>query len=221
MQFTTPREFDPADHVAALGAGQGLLAARVEQIYEHLVVFEAVDAQAQSLPADHVHRAEIETGFAALVHIHEVDPARARLVGMTPLWVAGIHDLLAPVAQYLPRVHMPERPVVHPRGREIVERAGCVQLVLRVAVHIRMQQTDREAVTGDALKPAGQVSPLIARRVAHPVDRPTLRVFRVDRYRLDFRAEAYATGGERNSRLPTVQRVVVAVADKRSDAVFC
>ena len=79
-----------------------------------------------------------------VVNVHQVHAPRARLVGVTPLGIAGIDHRGAFLPQHLPGVDVAQRPIVKACIGKVRDGAGGVGVVVEVATHVGVKQTDAE-----------------------------------------------------------------------------
>ena len=79
------------------------------------------DVERRTLPPHGVHGPEVEVDGPVVVHVDEIDAARAGLVRMPALGVAGVDHGGGPIAEHLSSVHVPERPVADAGEHEVCQ----------------------------------------------------------------------------------------------------
>jgi hypothetical protein len=90
--------------------------------------------------------------------------------------------------------------------------------MIRIVVHVGVEQTDVEGSGIHLAQPADQVPSDIAGRVTHTVHDGGPGIVLEDRNCLELGPEPMTARGIRQSCLPTVQGIVIAMADERTDA---
>ena len=219
MQRAPSGQRQPEHHGAAPGGFGTCVRGVVHGVQQFLRGVQPGDADWQCFPAHQVHRAEFQADRAVVVHLHQVDAARARFAGMAALRVAGIDHRGPVLPQHLAGMDVAQRPVVKAGVGQVGDRAGGVGVVVRVAAHVGVEQADAEpAGNGGFGKERRQVIAHLAARVADAIDGGPLRFAGEHWLAGHLRAEADTARRQGQPSLPAVQRVVVAVAHEGADA---
>ena len=115
---------------------------------------------------------------------------------------------------------VPQRPVINPCLPQVIHRTGRVRLVARVATDVGVQQPDGEPGGSHIAKAECKIVPNVALRIADAVDDGASRVLGEYGHALPLPAEPVAQDRIGQPRLPAVERVVISVTDKRTDALL-
>ena len=105
-------------------------------------IIQLLDRRAVDLgdrPAQHVEVDGLNARLLAVLQLDQEATVGAALAHATPLKAAGV-ERWRPVARATSHVNVPERPVIVAERLEILRRAGCIGIVIRVAREARVQQ---------------------------------------------------------------------------------
>ena len=115
-------------------------------------------------------------------------------------------------------MYMPERPVIHLGQVQIIQRTRSVRVMIRVAVDVCVHQANRKRVGIDLAESSRQIVVNIARRIADSIHDRAFWVILKHWYGLEASAKTRTAWRVNQPRLPSVKRIVIAVADKRTYA---
>ena len=201
---------------STIGGVPSVLHRMVNGFQQSLIVLQVCDADLQGFPAHGVHGAEVQADLPRVGDVHQIDAPRSGLVGVAALGVAWIYDGGTLLSHHLACVDVAQRPVVEFRALQVFQSAGGVIGVAGVRAYICVDEANGRSLASRSSELRNQVMTHLPLRVANTIAYRPVRVVWEYGHSFDRRAKSDCSFWERQVGLPTIQRVVVSVADERA-----
>ena len=188
------------------------------RVQEGLVGFKIADVYLSRFPADEIDGVEHEVDPAGIVHIHQIDSASATLVRGPALGVARIDDGRVRMAQDLAGMYVSQRPIVYAYPFQLLNRARRIGIVVGIVADVGVHQPDGKRPGRNLGKSRNQALSDLTPGIADAIHDSSIGLVGENWSALHRRSEPMASGRQRDSGLPPIQRIVVPMAYERAYA---